>query len=174
MDIKSFIEKEKLITLNIDVCDKTINKIDSEAINLAKDKIQILKDNLSSLEKIKEVLLKRDLILKDVQNMDSKLSKINKDDIDKAKEKIALLKDKIQNRNDIIQILNKRTLIEKEVLKVNEEIKNSEETLKSNVATYQKLLTLNGKCPICNSKIDSVTAKKIAEDKLKKGEQNND
>ena len=49
---------------------------------------------------------------------------------------------------------------------MNKQIEECNAFIEKELLEYQELLTLNGKCPICNSKIDKVIAKQIVQNKL--------
>lgn len=166
--IKNILTKEYQLRLNIEECDKTISKINLNNINLAKTKLNTLKIKIDTLNKTQQILTKRDEILSEEKRMDFELEKINIKNLNKSKDMVIKLKDKIILREKLKQILIKRNTIEKDVAKINEEIEMSNEVLAKNISVYQELLTLNGKCPICNSKIDKIIAKQIAENKLHK------
>ena len=166
--LKNMLVKEMQIRSNIEQCDKIINSINADLINIAKSRIEHLKTNLDKLNKTRQVIMKRDLILSEVKKMDSELEKIGVKNADEVKARINLLRDKLILRTNLKPILIKQNAIEKEVAKTNETIKKSNDILEKNIETYQKILELNGKCPICNSKIDKVVAKQIAENKIKK------
>lgn len=166
--IKTISTKEKEISDNIDKCNKIIKSINLEYLNKSKEKISQLKSKIELLLKVKEVSSKQKLILIQVKNMDLGLQKINIENLEIAKLKLSQLRDKIVLRNSLEQILIKRNAIGQEGLKMNKQIEEYTKILKNELLEYQELLTLNGKCPICNSKIDKVIAKQIVQNKLQK------
>lgn len=164
--VKAIVLKEKELLDNLEKCNKIVDAIDLESLTKAKEKVVKLKSEIELLSKVKEVSYKQQLILAEVRKMDLGLQKINIQNLDIAKTKVAELREKILLKTNLEQILIKRNAIRQEGLKMNKQIEECNAFIEKELLEYQELLTLNGKCPICNSKIDKVIAKQIVQNKL--------
>lgn len=164
--VKAIVLKEKELLDNLEKCNKIVNAIDLESLTKAKEKVVKLKSEIELLSKVKEVSYKQQLILAEVRKMDLGLQKINIQNLYIAKTKVAELREKILLKTNLEQILIKRNAIRQEGLKMNKQIEECNAFIEKELLEYQELLTLNGKCPICNSKIDKVIAKQIVQNKL--------
>lgn len=166
--VKNIVLKEKDILDNIGKCDKILNDINSKDLTTSKEKLVQLKTKLELLSKINNISYKQKLIIVEVKKMDSGLQKINIEDLTIAKSKISNLRNKILLKSNLEQILIKRNNVIQEGLKMKKQIEQCNLLIEKNLFEYQELLELNGKCPICNSKIDKVIAKQIVQNKLQK------
>lgn len=168
MKLQNILSKESDLLKNIAICDNVINSIDLENLNICKEKIKSINEKLDLNVKLSTIIVKRDDILREVSKMNDELKKMDAENLSKASELLNSLRAKIELRNNLTKVLSKRNDIEVEVLKINKQIQHSENIIKQEIEQYKELLIVNGKCPICDAKIDKITAQQIANKKLQK------
>lgn len=166
--IQTLTFKQQGYTAEINSINSTMNKLNIKNINKAKENIADLKNNLTLLSKTKEILHKQKNTLLEIKKLDLVLEKLNEDNLELAKLKIRKVREYIQLRESLIPLITKRNNIIREGLTLKKQIEQYTAFLEKELLEYQELLTIYGKCPICNSKIDKIVAKQIVENKLKK------
>lgn len=166
--LKPLITKEKELKLNITKWETVLSRIDEENLNNISSIFNDLKSKVELYSKLKTLQLKRQNILLEVKTMDSNLKNINNEKLQYMQEEIESIREKLTIRDKLIPLIKKRNEIKAEGLKMNNKIKICDDKLNAELKKYQELLSLYGKCPICNSKIDKIIAKQIVESKLKK------
>lgn len=155
------------ISNEINKYEEVLKHIDIEQLNTCKESLLKLQTEYQKMQNIKKLSNKLNNVLKDVKE----LQKIQQDLSDEKTEKLRLqleqAKEKIEQLHKIKELISKQQAILKDV-NINKSIINqSNEKLKKEVAIYKALLIKNEKCPICNSKITSVIADRIAESQIK-------
>lgn len=150
----------------ISKCNKILNPKNIENIENSSNKLNTLKTLLDIYKSSIEALNKREAILNEVKHLDLIISKNNSEVIDKSKKQLLKLSELLDIKEKTEKILSKRDVIVKEGVLLNKKIEECNEVITREVKDYEVLLTKVGKCPICNSKIDTITAKQIAESKL--------
>lgn len=153
------------IEFNIKKCDEITSSISSEKIESLRNILSSVNKNLDTYKNLTTLMNKRFDILSKVNEMDSEVNKIDLEKLTKSLESIKNIRENISKLDSLKRILQKRTAIEGEVLKLNKIIDDSEKFIDDEIEKYKELLVMNGKCPICDSNIDKITAQQIANNK---------
>lgn len=164
--IEQVSKKRNDLKNEIDKCDKILNP----------EYIKTLEDNRINLEKLKSLLNiyqsildtrnKRNEILKEVKCLDLIIEKNNESTITTAKNKVSKLTELLSIKENLGKVLTKKNAVLNEGLLLNKKIEEYNQKIAIEVKEYEVLLAKVGKCPICNSNIDAITAKQIAQSKL--------
>ena len=150
----------------ISKCDKVLNPEYIESLENAINNLEKLKNLLNIYQSSCEAISKKNSILKEVKYLDLIIEKNNVNVINNAKDKLSKLSELLYVKENSDKILAKRDVVVKEGVLLNKKIEEYTQKIASEVKEYEVLLAKVGKCPICNSKIDTITAKQIAQSKL--------
>lgn len=150
----------------ISKCDKVLNPEYIESLENAINNLEKLKNLLNIYQSSCEAISKKNSILKEVKYLDLIIEKNNVNVINNAKDKLSKLSELLYVKENSEKILAKRDVVVKEGVLLNKKIEEYTQKIASEVKEYEVLLAKVGKCPICNSKIDTITAKQIAQSKL--------
>lgn len=150
----------------INKCDKVLNPEYIESLENAINNLEKLKNLLNIYQSSCEAISKKNSILKEVKYLDLIIEKNNVNVINNAKDKLTKLSELLYVKENSEKILAKRDVVVKEGVLLNKKIEEYTQKIASEVKEYEVLLAKVGKCPICNSKIDTITAKQIAQSKL--------
>lgn len=150
----------------ISKCDKVLNPEYIKSLENAINNLEKLKNLLNIYQSSCEAISKKNSILKEVKYLDLIIEKNNANIINSAKDKLSRLSELLYVKENSEKILVKRDVVVKEGILLNKKIEECTQRIASEVKDYEVLLAKVGKCPICNSKIDTITAKQIAQSKL--------
>lgn len=150
----------------ISKCDKVLNPEYIKSLENAINNLEKLKNLLNIYQSSCEAISKKNSILKEVKYLDLIIEKNNANVINSAKDKLSRLSELLYVKENSEKILVKRDVVVKEGILLNKKIEECTQRIASEVKDYEVLLAKVGKCPICNSKIDTITAKQIAQSKL--------
>ena len=150
----------------ISKCDKVLNPEYIESLENAINNLEKLKNLLNIYQSSCEAISKKNSILKEVKYLDLIIEKNNVNVINNAKDKLSKLSELLYVKENSEKILAKRDVVVKEGVLLNKKIEEYTQKIASEAKEYEVLLAKVGKCPICNSKIDTITAKQIAQSKL--------
>ena len=164
--IEQVSKKRADLKREIDKCDKVLNPEYINIIESSSNNLNKLKNLLNIYQLSFEAMAKRNEILKEAKSLNLIIEKNNENTIKDAKDKLSKLTQLLSIKENSEKILERRSVVVKEGTLLKKKIDEYTQRIAVEVKEYEELLVKVGKCPICNSKIDTITAKQIAQSKI--------
>ena len=166
-NLEDILKKKYELENEILKCDKILNPDNIKLWDLSKENLEKLKVFLNLYEQSNDIALKQKLIIQEAKKLDLIIEKNSLDIVNDSKFQLEKLKMLLDIKEKVSEVILKRNSIVKEGTTLNKKIQECNKKIAQEIKEYEVLLAKVGKCPICNSKIDTITAKQIAQSKLK-------